>query len=69
LPGYRLNKKNAASMAALFASMAGSNYFETDFLNMRSIVSFVASHEACAACAADSAWLAVLCALLAADAA
>ena len=57
--------KNAAGIAAFFFK-GRSNYFETDFLNMRSIFSLVASHEACAAWAADSAWLAVLCAPLAA---
>ena len=58
--------KKRRSKRGVFSIKARSNYFETDFLNMRSIFSLVASHEACAACAADSAWLAVLCAPLAA---
>ena|SRR5579863_5590272 len=66
--GNALNKKRRWNRG-VFSSRAGRNYFETDFLNMRSIFSLVASHEACAAWAADSAWLAVLCAPLAAVAA
>jgi hypothetical protein len=65
ITGYGLNKKRRWGRG-VFSSRAGRNYFETDFLNMRSIFSLVASHEACAAWAADSAWLAVLCAPLAA---
>lgn len=43
------------------------NYFDTDFLNARSIFSLVASQQAWLAWAACRAWLAALCALSADD--
>ena len=59
-------KKNAAIYAAFFAEMR-TNYFDTDFLNMRSIFSLVASQQAWLDWDACNAWLAVLCAPSAAD--
>jgi hypothetical protein len=49
------SQKKRRSKRGVFCFKSRSNYFETDFLNMRSIFSLVASDEACAACAADSA--------------
>ena len=43
------------------------DYLETDFLNMRSIFSLIASMAVEFACAVDRAWFAVLCAPAAAD--
>jgi hypothetical protein len=40
---------NAADTAALSRSTVESNYFETDFLNMRSIFSFRSFTPVCAA--------------------
>jgi hypothetical protein len=42
-------------------------YFDTDFLNMRSIFSLIASMAVEFDCAVDNAWFAVLCAPEAAD--
>lgn len=61
-------KTNAAvGRGVVSIKSAESNYFETDFLNMRSIFSFVASQHAWLACAACNAWFAALWALSAAD--
>src|ERR1700751_5777329 len=63
----RRREKNAAPLrGVLSSSETRVCYFDTDRLNMRSIFSFVASQHDWLACAAAKAWLAVLCAPLAA---
>lgn len=53
-PREAQNDNAAASRGVAFPRNedSESNYFETDFLNMRSIFSFVASQQAWLACAA-----------------
>ena len=54
-------------VAAAFSAIEEIAYFDTDFLNMRSIFSLIASMAVEFDCAVDKAWLAVLCAPDAAD--
>lgn len=60
-------KENAAQGAAFSGSSEVTAYFEIERLNMRSIFSLVASQHDWLACAAASAWFAVLCAPLAVE--
>lgn len=62
-------KENAAEVRGVSyrSEKFASNYFDTDFLNMRSIFSLVASQQAWLAWAACRAWLAALWALSADD--
>src|SRR5262249_43965117 len=63
-PDYGVKKRRA--MRGVFRGASRSSYLDTDRLNMRSIFSLVESQQDWLACAAARAWLAVLCAPLAA---
>ena len=66
LSGAQKEKRRGVT-AALEVKKIPLVYFETDFLNMRSIFSLIASIAVEFACAVDRAWFAVLCAPEAAD--
>ena len=63
----RAKEKRRGIHRGVHARINCSIYFETDFLNMRSIFSLIASIAVEFCCDIDNAWLAVLCAPEAAD--
>src|SRR6202043_2866137 len=71
LPGDRLSfgtdKKKRRGVPAALKLGKCSIYFDTDFLNIRSIFSLIASMAVEFDCEVDNAWFAVLCAPEAAD--